>query len=985
MARRQLLTEEERASVFGVPTERAALARHYTLAPGDLDFLAARRGAANRLGAATWMALLRHPGFGLRHDKAPPRELIAYLADQLGLSEALFTVYGRRAKTRLEHGWDVAAHLGVRGFEAGDIAFALDRASQAAWSTNQGLPIVQAVVEGFRERGVILPASARIERIGLAGRARARKRALDAVAGAVTTEQATALDGLLVPDPTTGITPIAWLRDIADSPSARNLSGLLSRLTYVRQIGLDPAVADTVHERRFRQLVREGAVAPAFLLSDYSVRRRRATLAAQLIDLEARLSDAAVQMFDKQVGELFAKARAAQKRHNVASARDVGRLMRLFDATLDALTAAREDGIDAIEAVEQAVGWARLEEARPMVEALAASVDQDPLVGAASKYMTLRRFGPAFLEAFRFRAAGGRDGALAAVKLVQDLNRSGRRDVPADAPLPFSHSWKALVGEGENIDRRLYETAAFATLRDRLRSGDIWVDGSRSYRRFDAYLLPSAEVPAAAASLGLPATAGAYLADRARLLDWRLRRFAGALRRGAVEDVEIRGGKLRVAPLSADVPPEAARLDAIVDRLLPKVRITRLLSEVAQRTGFTDRFTELRSGKTHPNPQALLAAVLADGTNLGLERMADSSQGVTYAQLAWTQAWYLSEETYAAALACIVDAQAALPLAQVWGDGTTSSSDGQFFRSGRRGAAGAINAKYGADPGQKIYTHVSDQYAPFHSQLISATAAEAPHVLDGLLHNASSLDIHEHYTDTGGATDHVFALCHLLGYRFVPRIRDLADRRLGTFEAAGRYKELEPLIGRPINTGIIHECWDEVVRLTASLKAKTVPPSVMLKKLSAYKRQNRLDFALQELGRIERALFTLDWLESKELRRRCLAGLNKGEARHALAAAVFTQKQGRLTDRTVESQQFRASGLNLVTAAIVYWNTLYIGRAVEHLRAAGHPAPDHLLAHTAPLGWVHISLTGDYLWREPAAGADDFLALRLNERLSSLA
>src|ERR1019366_4021438 len=159
---------------------------------------------------------------------------------------------------------------------------------------------------------------------------------------------------------------------------------------------LDPAVADTVHERRFRQLVREGAVAPAFLLSDYSVRRRRATLAAQLIDLEARLSDAAVQMFDKQVGELFAKARAVQKRHNVASARDVRRLMRLFDATLDALTTAREDGIDAIEAVEQAVGWARLEEARPQVEALAASADQDPLVGAASKYMTLRRFGPAF-------------------------------------------------------------------------------------------------------------------------------------------------------------------------------------------------------------------------------------------------------------------------------------------------------------------------------------------------------------------------------------------------------------------------------------------------------------------------------------------------------------------------------------------------------------------------------------------------------------
>jgi hypothetical protein len=310
------------------------------------------------------------------------------------------------------------------------------------------------------------------------------------------------------------------------------------------------------------------------------------------------------------------------------------------------------------------------------------------------------------------------------------------------------------LARASDIDRRLYETAVIATLRDRLRSGDLWIDGSRNYQRFDTYLLPRAEVPAAAATLGLPATGEAYLADRARLLDWRLRRFAGALRRGAVEDVEIRGGKLRVAPLPADVPAEAVRLDAAVDRLLPKVRITRLLSEVARRTGFTDRFTELRSGKIHPNPSAVLAAVLADGTNLGLERMADSSQGVTYAQLAWTQAWYLSEETYAAALACIVDAQAALPLSAVWGDGTTSSSDGQFFRSGRRGAAGAINAKYGADPGQKIYTWVSDQYAPFHNQLISATAAEAPHVLDGLLHHGSSLDIQEHYTDTAGATDH---------------------------------------------------------------------------------------------------------------------------------------------------------------------------------------------------------------------------------------
>ena len=109
----------------------------------------------------------------------------------------------------------------------------------------------------------------------------------------------------------------------------------------------------------------------------------------------------------------------------------------------------------------------------------------------------------------------------------------------------------------------------------------------------------------------------------------------------------------------------------------------------------------------------------------------------------------------------------------------------------------------------------------------------------------------------------------------------------------------------------------------------------MLKKLAAHRRQNRLDFALQAIGRIERTLFTLDWLESRELRQQCQAGLNKGEARHYLAQAVFVHKQGRLRDAAFENQALKASGLNLVTAAIVYWNTLYMGRVIEHLRGRG--------------------------------------------------
>ena len=142
--------------------------------------------------------------------------------------------------------------------------------------------------------------------------------------------------------------------------------------------------------------------------------------------------------------------------------------------------------------------------------------------------------------------------------------------------------------------------------------------------------------------------------------------------------------------------------------------------------------------------------------------MAAASQGVSRDQLIWTQDAYIREDTYGAALSTVINAHHRLPIAAIWGDGTTSSSDGQFFRGGKRAATGGdVNARYGVDPGFSFYTHVSDQHGPYHVKVVSAATHEAPYVLDGLLHHGSYLKIAEHFTDTGGATDHVFALCAL--------------------------------------------------------------------------------------------------------------------------------------------------------------------------------------------------------------------------------
>jgi TnpA family transposase len=448
--------------------------------------------------------------------------------------------------------------------------------------------------------------------------------------------------------------------------------------------------------------------------------------------------------------------------------------------------------------------------------------------------------------------------------------------------------------------------------------------------------------------------------------------------RHALPDVSLEAGELRIAPIKKNTPASAVEFAEHAYRLMPHVKITELLAEVDAWTGVSDRFVHLRTLAPPSNRQALLTAVLADGINLGLTRMAEACRSTSWRQLTWTADWHIREECYSQALAVLIDAQHRQPLSAHWGSGNTSSSDAQFFRAGGRGEVrGYANLHYGQEPGVKFYTHLSDQFGPFHTKVLAATDHEAPHVLDGLLYHESSLVIDEHYTDTGGFSDHIFAVCHPFGLRYAPRIRDLKDKRLYTVAGVTVPPELEPLVAASINMKLIREHWQDILRLLTSIRTGAVTASVILRKLAAYPRQNGLAQALRELGKLERTIFTLDWMQDPELRRRSHVGLNKGEQQNALRRAVFFNRLGEIRDRSYENQRYRASGLNLVVAAIVLWNTVYLQRAVDHLRSRGiNPKPVDLI-HLSPLGWEHINLTGDYQWEgTETLGPDHFRPLR---------
>ena len=429
---------------------------------------------------------------------------------------------------------------------------------------------------------------------------------------------------------------------------------------------------------------------------------------------------------------------------------------------------------------------------------------------------------------------------MRAIKALRDMNRMATPSLPKSAPTSFVRQrWaRHVLLPGGVIDRRYYELCVLSELRDRLRAGDVWVMGSRRFRAFEERLISRETLQELQQNGDLPIAVEtdfeSFIAGRRAFLDERLALIDAKAKDGLLPDVTIDKGALKITPIAKSTPPEAEALAARLYAMLPRVRITDLLSEAARWTLFPDCFTHLRTGETAGNPQILMASLLADGLNLGLTRMAEACSIASLGQLAWTSEWHIRDETYALALQRLVNQQQRKPLAAMFGDAGASSSDGQFFRAGGRGRAAAnLNAHYGDDPGAKFYTHISSRYAPFYIKAIPATASEALHVLDALLYHQTDVMTNRHHTDGGGVSDHVFALCSLFGLRFAPRIPDLKDRRLYSFNKPSAYPAIEPMIAGRINVALIRAHWQEILRILVALwrmvKTGEIPEGVILR------------------------------------------------------------------------------------------------------------------------------------------------------------
>ncbi len=699
--------------------------------------------------------------------------------------------------------------------------------------------------------------------------------------------------------------------------------------------------------------------------------RRYPLLIAFLKQALTELTDVVVDLFDACLWQRHADAKQELDQLRLRAARSTNEKLRIYsELTKIVVNGEVPDAAVRMQVFER-FSSDRLQQLIEETDHLIRPPNDEALDLFAQRYSYFRQFSPTFLATLTFRSHRQGDPLIQAVELLKQLNASGKRAVPIDAPTAFiADAWWAYVSEQNgHLNRRYYELAVLWELRLALRAGDVFVEHARRYADPNTYLIPHqiwpAQRPEVIRLTLTPPSGETRLQER----EAELQTLSERVERLHAEKnswLRTEKGKWVLTPPEGEERPASATAleEAIADRL-PRLDITDLLIEVDRWTGFSRHFFQTAPGAVNQNEQEmkhLYASLLAQACNFSLAQMSRTS-GLAYHQLVYMSTWHLREETLKAANTELVNYHHGLEVSQRWGAGTVSSSDGQRLPvSGKQRQARSILRYFGYRSGVTFYTWTSDQFSLYGGKAVTTTVRDATYVLDEILANETELPILEHTTDTSGYTEIVFALFDLLGLTFTPRIKDLADQQLYRTDAfdLSRCPTVRVRLSKRLSSPLILEMWDEMLRLAGSLKLSWATASLVIQKLHASARKSELAKALQEYGRLIKTLHALSWYESEEKRRWANRQLNKGEAVHSLKVYLSVGNRGMLRRKTDEGLQHQVGCLNLVTNAVILWNSVYMDAALKHLEQEGYAVNPDDLNHVWPTRGEYVNVYGKY-------------------------
>ncbi|MGJ7631351.1 Tn3 family transposase, partial [Citrobacter freundii] len=705
------------------------LARYFHLDERDLTFINLRRGRHNRLGIALQLTTARFLGTFLSDLMQIPPGVQFYVARQLNIRyPEIISRYAQRENTRWEHHGLIRQHYSYHDFGDFPWSFRLKRLLYTrAWLSNErpGL-MFDFATAWLLQNKVLLPAASTLTRVIGEIRERATRRLWRKLAALPNRWQTAQLAGLLEIPEGQRLSVMEHLKRGPVTISGPAFTEALERYTRLRSLEFSCLNFTGLPAIQLRNLARYAGMASVKYISRMPEERRLAILTAFVKAQEISALDEAVDVLDMLILNITREAKKTGQKKRLRTLKDLDRAALLL-ARACALLLDEDTADDLLrKTIFSSVSVARLAESVEKVNELARPQDtnfQDEMV---EQYGRVRRFLPALLRDLHFRAAPDGEHTLAAIHYLAELNGSKKR-ILDDAPEHIiSGPWKRLVYDADGrIQRAGYSLCLLERLQDALRRRDIWLENSDRWGDPRQKLLQGEEwqaqrVPVCRA-LGHPTNGSKASEQLAAQLDETWKTVASRFDRNTAVDIcnEGKHPSLTISSLDKlDEPPALIQLSSRVRQLLPPVDLTELLLEIDARTGFTREFSHVSESGARAQDLhiSLCAVMLAEACNIGHEPLIKHNiPALTRHRLNWTKANYLRAETITSANARLVDFQATLPLAQIWGGGEVASADGMRFVTPVRTINAGPNRKYfGNNRGITWYNFVSDQYSGFH-------------------------------------------------------------------------------------------------------------------------------------------------------------------------------------------------------------------------------------------------------------------------------